>query len=96
MMKNIRGGNVERVLCYKLDRLGRSLTHLALMFDEFNRLKIPLIARSQGIDTSDDNPAGRLQLGVLMPVAEFERGIIASSAESVGVFRLWEPSEGMI
>ena len=76
MMKNIRGGNVERVLCYKLDRLGRSLSHLVLMFDEFNRLKIPLIASSQGIDTSDDNPAGRLQLGVLMAVAEFERGII--------------------
>jgi DNA invertase Pin-like site-specific DNA recombinase len=40
------------------------------------RLNMPLIASSQGIDTSNDNPAGRLQLGVLMAVAEFERGII--------------------
>ena len=64
------------MVCYKLDRMGRSLTHLALMLDELNRLKVPLIASSQGIDTSDDNPAGRLQLGVLMAVAEFERGII--------------------
>ena len=31
---------------------------------------------SQGIDTSNENPAGRLQLGVLMAVAEFERSII--------------------
>ena len=31
---------------------------------------------SQGIDTSNDNPAGRLQLGVLMAVAAFEREII--------------------
>jgi len=76
MMKDVRAGNVTRVVCYKLDRLGRSLTHLALMLDELNRLKVPLIASSQGIDTSDDNPAGRLQLGVLMAVAEFERGII--------------------
>ena len=30
----------------------------------------------QGIDTSGDNPAGRLQLGVLMAVAEFERSLI--------------------
>jgi DNA invertase Pin-like site-specific DNA recombinase len=37
---------------------------------------VPLVTSSQGIDTSDDNPAGRLQLGVLMAVAEFERGII--------------------
>lgn len=76
MMKDVRSGQVSRVVCYKLDRMGRSLTHLALMLDELNRLKVPLIASSQGIDTSDDNPAGRLQLGVLMAVAEFERGII--------------------
>jgi DNA invertase Pin-like site-specific DNA recombinase len=58
------------------ERLGRSLTHLALMLDELNRLKVLLIASSQGIDTSEQNPAGRLQLGVMMAVAEFERGII--------------------
>ena len=75
-MQDIRAGTVERLIVYKLDRLGRSLTHLALILNELNRLKAPLIASSQGIDTSDDNPAGRLQLGVLMAVAEFERGII--------------------
>jgi DNA invertase Pin-like site-specific DNA recombinase len=75
-MQDIRAGKVERLIVFKLDRLGRSLTHLALILDELNRLKVPLIASSQGIDTSDDNPAGRLQLGVLMAVAEFERGII--------------------
>jgi len=70
LMKAVRAGTMTRVVCFKLDRLGRSLTHLALMLDELNRLKVPLIASSQGIDTSDDNPAGRLQLGVLMAVAE--------------------------
>ncbi len=76
LMQEVRGGSVARLVVYKLDRLGRSLTHLALILDELNRLRVPLIASSQGIDTSDDNPAGRLQLGVLMAVAEFERGII--------------------
>lgn len=76
LMQDMRAGKVERLLVFKLDRLGRSLTHLALILDEMNRLQVPLIASSQGIDTSDDNPAGRLQLGVLMAVAEFERGII--------------------
>jgi DNA invertase Pin-like site-specific DNA recombinase len=76
LMQDIRAGKIERLIVYKLDRLGRSLTHLALILDELNRLSIPLIASSQGIDTSNDNPAGRLQLGVLMAVAEFERGII--------------------
>jgi DNA invertase Pin-like site-specific DNA recombinase len=76
LMQRVRAGEVERLVVYKLDRLGRSLTHLALILDELHRLRVPLIASSQGIDTSDDNPAGRLQLGVLMAVAEFERGII--------------------
>ena len=60
LMQDIRSGKIERLLVFKLDRLGRSLTHLALILDELNRLKVPLIASSQGIDTSDDNPAGRL------------------------------------
>jgi hypothetical protein len=33
----------------------------------------------QGIDTSGDNQAGRLQLGVLRAVAEFEGSLIGSS-----------------
>jgi DNA invertase Pin-like site-specific DNA recombinase len=76
MMGDMRGGKVKRVVAFKLDRLGRSLTHLALMMDEMSRLRVPLICTSQGIDTSDDNPAGKLQLGVLMAVAEFERSLI--------------------
>lgn len=76
LMRDVRAGKVARVVCHKLDRLGRSLPHLALILDELTRLRVPLICASQGIDTSDDNPAGRLQLGVLMAVAEFERGII--------------------
>jgi DNA invertase Pin-like site-specific DNA recombinase len=76
MMDDIRKGKIERVVVYKLDRLGRSLNHLAMIFDELSRLRVPLVCSSQGIDTSDDNPAGKLQLGVLTAVAEFERGII--------------------
>lgn len=76
LMQAVRAGKVDRVVCFKLDRLGRSLTHLALILDELGRLRIPLICASQGIDTSNDNPVGKLQLGVLMSVAEFERSLI--------------------
>src|SRR6266567_9533738 len=40
VMQDIRGGRVRRLVVYKLDRLGRSLTHLALILDELNRLKV--------------------------------------------------------
>jgi putative DNA-invertase from lambdoid prophage Rac len=76
MLTDLRAGKVERVVVYKLDRLGRSLTHMAMIIEEMTRLKVPLICTSQGIDTSGDSPVGKLQLGVLMAVAEFERDII--------------------
>lgn len=76
MLRNIRDGKVERVVCYKLDRIGRSLTQLAMFVDELANRNVPLICTSQGIDTTDSNPAGKFQLAVLMAVAEFERGII--------------------
>jgi putative DNA-invertase from lambdoid prophage Rac len=76
LLSDIRRGRVDCVVCYKLDRLGRSLAHLAQLLAEFNAHRVALICTSQGIDTSNDNPAGRLQLGVLMAVAEFEREII--------------------
>jgi len=85
------------MVCFKLDRLGRSLTHLALILDELGRLRVPLVCTSQGINTSNDNPVGKLQLGVLMAVAEFERGLIRErtmaglSAARAGGARLGRP-----
>lgn len=99
LIRDARSGKVERIVVFKLDRLGRSLTHLALILDELNRLNVPLICTSQGIDTSTDCPTGRLQLGVLMAVAEFERGLIRervkaglASAKCRGV-RLGRPAK---
>ena len=76
MLSFIRAGSVRHVVTYKLDRLGRSLTHLAIMVSEFQTRNVGLICTSQGIDTSTPNPVAQLQLGVLMAVAEFERALI--------------------
>lgn len=76
MVQDMRHGKVERVVSFKLDRIGRSLTHLCLLVDEMDRLGIPLICTSQGIDTSGNNPAAKLQLDVLKAVCEFEKNII--------------------
>ena len=76
LMGDVRRGRVDTIVCFKLDRLGRSLAHLAQVVAELTAHGVALVCTSQGIDTSQDNPAGRLQLGVLMAVAEFEREII--------------------
>ena len=76
LLARVRGGGVHQVVTYKLDRLGRSLTHLAIIVGELQMRNVALICTSQGIDTSKQNPVGQLQLGVLMAVAEFERALI--------------------
>ena len=76
LMKGVRAGRFDAVLCVKLDRLGRSLAHLAQLVGELTSHRVAIIATSQGIDTRESNPAGRLQMHVLMAVAEFEREII--------------------
>ena len=76
MMAEVRKGRLNVVAVYKLDRLGRSLQHLAQLIGELETRGTALVASSQGIDTSDSNPAGRLQMHVLAAVAEFERSVI--------------------
>jgi len=76
MVKDMRSGKIERVATFKLDRIGRSLTHLCLLVDEMSNLGVPLICTSQGIDTTGNNPASKLQLDVLKAVCEFERNLI--------------------
>lgn len=76
LMADVRRGRLKVVVCYKLDRLGRSLVHLAQIVGEFEAAGVALVCPSQGIDTRADNPAGRLQMHVLMAVAEFERSLI--------------------
>jgi putative DNA-invertase from lambdoid prophage Rac len=76
LMKAVRKRRIDVILCVKLDRLGRSLPHLAQIISELDSNGVALVCSSQSIDTSDENPAGRLIMHVLMAVAQFERSLI--------------------
>src|SRR5438552_4472156 len=76
MISEIRRDRLDVMFCYKLDRLGRSLVSVAQLIGEMIANKVSLVIPGQGIDTSSDNSAARLQLNILIAVAEFERDII--------------------
>lgn len=78
LMAMVRRKRIDLIACHKLDRLGRSLPHLAQMIGEFESHGVALFIPGQGIDTRDNNPAGKLQMHVLMAVADFERSLISS------------------
>jgi DNA invertase Pin-like site-specific DNA recombinase len=76
LMAEVRKGRVDAVVCVKIDRLGRSLPHLAQLVIEFQKHNVALICPRQAIDTSADSPCGQFQLAILMAVAQFERDMI--------------------
>jgi DNA invertase Pin-like site-specific DNA recombinase len=76
MMREVRGRRVDIVICYKLDRLGRSAAHLCMLLAELEACETALVVTSQGIDTSPRNPTGRLHAHILAAFAEFERDVI--------------------
>lgn len=76
LLSLVRAGRVDAVVCFKLDRIGRSLAHLAQIIGELTRHRVALVIPSQGIDTTFSNPAAQLQLNILCAVAEFEREVI--------------------
>src|SRR5437016_3012704 len=82
LMKEVRRGRVDVIVAYKLDRLGRSLAHLAQLIGEIAAHRTALVIPAQGIDTSAANSASQLQLNILMAVAEFEREIIRERVHS--------------
>ena len=49
LMALVRRGRVDVIICFKLDRLGRSLAHLAQLIGEFQTNRVALVCTSQGI-----------------------------------------------
>jgi len=82
LMKDARERRFEVVLVYKIDRFGRSMADLISNVGILTANKIRFIAVSQGIDTDQNSPTGRLLLNLLGSFAEFERELISERVRS--------------
>lgn len=74
LMTDARAGRVELVICWKLDRLFRSLRNLVGTLHEFERLGIGFISIKDQIDLA--TPSGRLMTHLIAAFAEFEAALI--------------------
>lgn len=72
MLAELRAG--DSVVVFKLDRLGRSVLHLADILVRFQRDDIHFCSISEGINTT--TPGGKLVYHLFSAFAEFQRGII--------------------
>jgi DNA invertase Pin-like site-specific DNA recombinase len=69
LMAYIREG--DTVVVWKLDRLGRNMLHILQTVQELTNRGVTLVSVTDGIDSS--TPAGRMMIGVLGSLAEYER-----------------------
>jgi DNA invertase Pin-like site-specific DNA recombinase len=67
-------GRFDGVLCWKMDRFGRSLRHLVNALAEFEARGIDFISLRDNLDLS--TPSGRLMFQIIGAMAEFERTLI--------------------
>lgn len=71
IIRAARKGKLDVVVCWSLDRWGRSAADLALTIEEFSRLGVRLVMIQDGLDTQ--TAVGRLVAGIMGSIAEFER-----------------------
>lgn len=72
LLGDLEEGDVLTV--WKLDRLGRSVSHLVSVVDELGRRGVEFRSLTEALDTT--TPGGRLLFHVMAAVAQFERELV--------------------
>ena len=71
--EEIEAGKVAKVVCWRLDRLGRTASGLTTLFDSLRSRGIGLVSVKDSLDLA--TPAGRLMANVLASVAAYENEV---------------------
>lgn len=80
-LKALRKG--DTLVVWKLDRLGRNLTHLVNMIDELNNRGVALkVLRGHGASIDTTTASGKLVFGIFAALAEFERELISERTKA--------------
>ena len=75
LVRDAKRRRFDVLVCWRLDRLGRSLKHLITLLDDLQALGVAFVSLAEGIDAT--TPAGKLQMHILGAISEFERARIA-------------------
>lgn len=71
LKRDIEAGKIDVVICFKLDRITRSLNDFVSLWQLFAQHNVDVISLREKFDTSI--PAGRAMLGIIMVFAQLER-----------------------
>ena len=71
LIRDIEAERIDAVVCYRIDRLTRSLTDFTQLIDIFERCKISLVSITEHFNTATS--IGRLNLHTILSFAQYER-----------------------
>ena len=77
-LESLRAG--DTLVVWKLDRLGRSLSHLVAVLSDLQGKGVAFLSLTEAIDT--ESAAGRLLGHMLAALAEFERTLIVERTQA--------------
>ncbi len=88
----IDAGEVSTIVCWRLDRLGRTARGLTALFDDLLKRKVGLVSLRDGLDLT--TPAGKLMAHILASCAEYEteiraERILAGQAAARAAGKVW-------
>ncbi len=74
LLRDIEAGRIDIVICYKIDRLSRSLMDFSRLIEVFDANNVTFVSVTQSFSTTTS--MGRLTLNILLSFAQFEREVI--------------------
>ncbi|GAN69758.1 recombinase family protein [Acetobacter orleanensis] len=69
LLEQVQGG--DTIICWKLDRLGRSVSHLSILLEDMDKKGVTIRSLVDGLDTS--NKSSKMLYHMLSIVSEMER-----------------------
>jgi DNA invertase Pin-like site-specific DNA recombinase len=80
LLDRARKRNVDVVLVWRLDRLGRGMRHLVMLLDELRALQVEFVSFHENLDSA--TPLGRAVFGIFAVLAEMERELIVERVKA--------------
>jgi site-specific DNA recombinase len=77
LLDDADAGRIDAVLCYKLDRLSRSLADFVRLMELFEKRGVSFVSVTQHFDTKSSMGRLTLNVNVLLSFAQFERELTA-------------------
>jgi DNA invertase Pin-like site-specific DNA recombinase len=71
LIRDIEAGKIGAVVCYRIDRLTRSLADFTKLIGIFERYQLSLVSITEHFNTA--TPIGRLNLHMILSFAQYER-----------------------